>query len=97
MWTQTNDFHPINLFYSIYLDIYEIYDTEMTQQTLSTKLRICLHAVEMQHVQCVKTQTNGMTEMTFTLNTSEKKPEPIFSQIKSSIRARLDTALRSAR
>lgn len=32
-----------------------------------------------------------------TLKTSEKKPEPIFSQKKSSIRARLDTALRSAR
>lgn len=31
-----------------------------------------------------------------TLNTSEKNPEPIFSQKKSSIRARLDTALRSA-
>lgn len=32
-----------------------------------------------------------------TLNTSEKKPEPIFSQQKSSILAKLDTALRSAR
>lgn len=32
-----------------------------------------------------------------TLKTSEKKPEPIFSQKKSSIRARLDTALLRAR
>lgn len=32
-----------------------------------------------------------------TLNTSEKKPEPIFSRLKSSRRARLDTALRRAR
>lgn len=32
-----------------------------------------------------------------TLKTSEKKPEPIFSQKKSSMRARLDTALLRAR
>ena len=31
------------------------------------------------------------------MNTSEKNPAPIFSQVKSSIRARLDTALRRAR
>ncbi|TNN33157.1 hypothetical protein EYF80_056679 [Liparis tanakae] len=31
------------------------------------------------------------------LQTSEKKPEPIFSQKKSSMRARLDTALLRAR
>lgn len=32
-----------------------------------------------------------------TLNTSEKKPAPIFSRLKSSRRARLETALRRAR
>lgn len=36
-------------------------------------------------------------ERKLTLKTSEKKPEPTFSQKKSSIRARLDTALRRAR
>lgn len=35
--------------------------------------------------------------LSLTLNTSEKKPEPIFSRLKSSRRARLDTALRRAR
>lgn len=39
----------------------------------------------------------GTFSPSLTLNTSEKKPEPIFSRLKSSRRARLDTALRRAR
>lgn len=102
MKTQPNDFHPINVFYLIYYDNYKIYCiAEMTQQTLSTELRICLHAVLL-YID-TGNAARGICEKhkqyhdIFTLNTSEKKPEPIFSQIKSSIRARLDTAFRSAR
>lgn len=77
----------------------------MTQQTLARELRICLHAVFL-YARCAVNAARAVGKNTnkrhdrndiFTLNTSEKKPEPIFSQIKSSIRARLDTALRSAR
>ena len=50
------------------------------------------------HRESKKSEKNiPQTNFSLTLNTSEKNPAPIFSQLKSSRRARLDTALRRAR
>lgn len=58
---------------------------------------LCNHGDPEDGSMASKSITQKVGHKTLTLNTSEKNPAPIFSRLKSSMRARLDTALRRAR